>query len=101
MTDHPHGAWVTRQARNVTGGLDGEGVQVELLLRDRLTKYVSSLDTVFTYASAQVLRTPCRTPNANAHAERFVRTIRAECLDHLLIVNALHLERVLRTYLRD
>jgi len=43
---------------------------------------------------------PFRTPNANAYAERFVRTIRSECLDHLLIVNARHLERVLRTYAR-
>ena len=112
VTDHPHGAWVTQQARNVTGDLEDEGIQVDFLLRDRDTKYVSSLDTVFTGAGAQVLRTPFRTPNvrgpsswpwtpnANAHAERFVRTIRTECLDHLLIVNARHLERVLRSYLR-
>jgi putative transposase len=100
VTDHPHGAWVTQQARNVTAGLDDEGVQIAFLLRDRDTKYVSSFDTVFDGSGAQVLRTPFRTPNANAHAERFVRTIRAECLDHLLILNARHLERVLRTYLR-
>ena len=100
VTDHPHGAWVTQQARNVTGDLEDDGVKVEFLLRDRDTKYVSSFDTVFTGAGVQVLRTPFRTPNANAHAERFVRTVRAECLDHLLIVNARHLERVLRTYLR-
>ena len=45
-------------------------------------------------------QTPFRTPNANAYAERFVRTVRSECLDHLLIVNARHLERVLRSYAR-
>ena len=100
VTDHPHGAWVTQQARNVTGDLEDEGVKVEFLIRDRDTKYVSNFDTVFAGAGAQVLRTPYRTPNANAHAERFVRTIRAECLDQLMIVNACHLERVLRTYLR-
>jgi hypothetical protein len=83
-----------------TGDLDDEGVKIEFLLRDRDTKYVSSFDTVFTGAGTQVLQTPFRTPNANAHAERFVRTIRAECLDHLLILNARHLERVLRSYLR-
>jgi hypothetical protein len=100
VTDHPHGAWVTQQARNVTRDLEDESVQINFLLRDRDTKYVSSFDTVFTGAGAQVLRTPFRTPNANAHAERFVRAVRVECLDHLLIVNARHLERVLRAYLR-
>jgi transposase InsO family protein len=100
VTDHPVGAWVTQQARNVTSDLDDEGVKVEFLLRDGDTKYGSGFDTVFTGAGAEVLQTPFRTPNANAHAERFVRTIRAECLDHLLILNARHLERVLCSYLR-
>jgi len=100
VTAHPDGAWVTQQARNVTGQLEDEGVEVKFLLRDRNTKYVASFDTVFTDGGARILRTPFRTPNANAHAERFVRTIRSECLDHLLIVNARHLERVLRSYLR-
>lgn len=100
VTAHPHGAWVTQQARNVTGDLEDEDVEVKFLLRDRDTKYVSSFDAVFTGEGALVLRTPFRTPNANAHAERFVRTIRSECLDHLLIVNTRHLERVLRSYVR-
>ena len=42
--------------------------------------------------------TPFRTPNANAFAERFVRTVRSECLDHLLVVNERHLEGILRSY---
>jgi putative transposase len=96
VIDHPHCAWVTQQARNVTGDLDDEGVKADFLLRDRDTKYVSSFDTVSTGEGAPVLQTPFRTPNANAHAERFVRTIRAERLDHLSILNARHLERVLR-----
>jgi len=100
VTAHPHGPWVTQQARNVAGDLGHEGIEVKFLLRDRDTKYVSSFDTVFTGAGAQVLRTPFRTPNANAHAERFVRTVRTECFDHLLIMNARHLERVLRSYVR-
>jgi len=84
----------------VTGDIDDEGIEMKFLLRDRDTKYMASFDTVFTGAGAQVLRTPFRTPNANAHAERFVRTVRSKCLDHLLIVNARHLERVLRSYVR-
>ena len=82
-------AWVTQQARNVAGDLDHEGIEVKFLLRDRDTKYVANFDTVLTGAGAHVLRTPFRTPNANAHAERFVRTVRSECLDHLLIVHTI------------
>jgi len=100
VTAHPHGPWVTQQARNVTGDLEDQGVEIKFLLRDRDTKYVSGFDSVFTGAGGQVLCTPFRTPDANAHAERFVRSVRSECLDHLLIVNARHLERVLRTYVR-
>jgi hypothetical protein len=84
----------------VTADIDDQGIEIKFLLRDRDTKYVASFDTVFTGGGAQVLRTPFRTPNANAHAERFVRTIRSESLDHLLILNRHHLTRVLRSYVR-
>jgi putative transposase len=100
VTAHPDSAWVTQQARNVTADIDDQGIEIKFLLRDRDTKYVASFDTVFTGGGAQLLRTPFRTPNANAHAERFVRTIRSECLDHLLILNRHHLTRVLRSYVR-
>src|SRR5450631_4626044 len=55
---------------------------------------------VFGAEGTEVLRTPYRTPNANAFAERFVRILRSECLDHLQVVNEAHLERVLRSYVR-
>jgi transposase InsO family protein len=54
----------------------------------------------FAEALAQVLMTPVRAPKANAYAERWVRTVRAECLDWLLIVGRGHLERILRVYVR-
>jgi putative transposase len=98
VTAHPHALWVTQQARNVTGDIVDEGITAKFLVRDRDTKYVAGFDEVFRSKGAQILRTPYRTPNA--FAERFVRTIRAECLDHLLIVNARHLERVLHSYAR-
>ena len=100
VTAHPNGNWVTQQARNVTGNFADEGIDVKFLVRDRDTKYVASFDEVIRSEGAQILKTPFRTPNANAYAERFVRTIRSECLDHLLIVNARHLERILRSYAR-
>ena len=82
------------------GDIVGQGVTAKFLVRDRDGKYVAGFDEVFRTEGAQILRTPFRTPNANAYAERFVRTIRSECLDHLLIVNARRLERLLRSYAR-
>jgi transposase InsO family protein len=98
VTAHPNGPWVTQQARNVAGDLADAQVEPRFLVRDRDTKYVASLDEVFRSESAQILRTPFRAPNANAYAERFVRTVRCECLDHLLVVSAGHLARILRSY---
>jgi len=98
VTAHPNGNWVTQQARNVAGDIADTGIDVKFLIRDRDTKYVARFDEVFRSEATQILKTPFRTPNANAYAERFVRTIRFECLDHLLIVNARHLEHILRAY---
>jgi transposase InsO family protein len=100
VTEHPNGPWVTQQARNITGELQDAAITAKFLVRDRDTKYVSGFDQVFAGSGCRVITTPYRTPNANAVAERFVRTIRTECLDHLLVVNQRHLERVLRSYTR-
>jgi transposase InsO family protein len=98
VTAHPKAAWVTQQARNVAGDLVDERLHVKFLVRDRDTKFTTSFDEIFKSEGAQILQTPFRAPNANAYAERFVRTVRSECLDHLLVVNARHLERILRSY---
>ncbi len=100
VTAHPNAAWVTQQARNLTGDLADAGIDAKFLVRDRDTKYVASFDEVFMAEGAEILKTPYRTPNANAFAERFVRTVRSECLDHLLVVNEAHLEHILRSYAR-
>ena len=100
VTPHPNESWVAQQARNVAGDLDDAGIEVKFVLRDRDTKYVRNFDAVFLGGGAEIIKTPYRTPNANAHAERFVRTVRSECLDHLLILNARHLEQVLRNFVR-
>jgi putative transposase len=84
----------------VTGDFVDKGIDVKFLIRDRDTKYVASFDEVFRSEGTDILKTPFRAPNANAHAERLVRTVRSECLDHLLVVNARHLERILRSYAR-
>ncbi len=95
-TKNPSGDWVTQQARNL--GLDFSKQRVRFLIRDRDSKYSGAFDEVFRSEGTRIVRTPVRAPKANAIAERFVRTVRAECLDWLLILNRRHLERVLRVY---
>jgi putative transposase len=98
VTANPDGAWVTQQARNLLLVLEERGRRVRFLLRDRDTKFCRSFDDVFRSEGAEVVLTPVQAPNANAHAERWVRTVRAECLDWLLVVGRRHLDRVLRVY---
>ena len=69
------------------------------LIRDRDSKFTDAFDNVFKSAGFHVIHAPLRAPDANAYAERWVRTIREECLDHLLIMNQAHLRRVLDDYI--
>lgn len=80
--------------------LTGDFVDVEmrLVVRDRDTKHIAGFDEVVRAEGARIRTTPFRTLSANAYAERVVRTVRSECLDGLLVANARHLERVLRSY---
>jgi putative transposase len=71
---------------------------VRFLIRDRDSKYSGPFDGVFRSEGIRIVKTPVRAQKANAIAERFVRTVRAECLDWLLILNRRHLEGVLRVY---
>ena len=95
-TRNPTGEWVTQQARNLAFDLGESGVR--FLIRDRDSKYSGPSDEVFRSEGIRIVKTPVRAPKANAIAERFVRTIRADCLDWLLILNRRHLEHVLRVF---
>jgi putative transposase len=78
----------------------GEQQPFRFLIHDRDTKFSHAFDEVFRSEGMNVIRTPVQAPNANAHAERWVRTIRADCLDRILILGRRHLEHVLRIYRR-
>jgi putative transposase len=98
VTANPDGGWVTQQARNLLLVLEERGRRVRFLLRDRDAKFPRSFDDVVRSEGGEVLVTPVRAQQANADAERWVRTVRTECLDWLLIVGRGHLEQVLRVY---
>ena len=99
VTAHPTGPWVTQTARNFASDLDDTGRRFGFLIRDRDTKLTASFDAVFASIGVEAITTPVRSPRANAYAERFVRTIRTECLDQLLIFSRSHLDAVVSEYL--
>ena len=99
-TAHPTATWVTQQARDVCWDLQIAGARPTVLVRDRDGKFPSAFDAVFAAQGVRVVRTPPRSPRANAFAERWVGTVRRDCLDRLLILGPRHLEHVLREYVR-
>ena len=97
-TAHPTAAWVTPRARQLSWHLQEREQPMRFLVRDRDAKFPVSCDAVFVAEGLEVIRTPYRAPDANAYAERWVRSAREECLDHLLSASEAHLRRVLADY---
>ncbi len=100
VTAHPTGAWTAQQARNLIMDLGERAAQFRFLIRDRDSKFTAIFDGALTGNGARIIKTPVRSPRANCFAERYVGTLRRECLDHLLIHGERHLRRILTEYVR-
>ena len=98
ITAHPTQAWMTQRARELLIDLGEQASRFRLLLRDRDTKFSTAFDAVFTADGIRVVKTPVRAPRANSYAERWVRTVRTEATDWILIRGPRHLDRVLTEY---
>jgi transposase InsO family protein len=98
-TAHPTRAWVTQQARQMMWELADREPRIHFLIRDGDTKFTWTFDTVFRSEGIHIIRTPVRAPNANSYADRWIRSVRDECLDKLLIFSEDHLRRVMRDYI--
>jgi putative transposase len=99
VTANPTERWVSQQARNLAMTLAEREQPVRFLVRDRDSKFTHGFDEVFRSEGIRVIRTPVRAPKAKAHAERWVGSLRRECLDRILILGHRQLEQVVRAYI--
>jgi transposase InsO family protein len=97
-TARPDSAWVTQQARSLSMCWEDRSRPVRFLVHDRDAKYGGGFDVVFRAEGVDIIRTPIKAPRANAFAERWVKTVKTECLDRMLIVGPRHLQAILREY---
>jgi len=98
ITTNPHQIWTTQQARQLVWDLAHDGSSLRFLIHDHDSSFSKAFDAVFISEGYHVIHTPFRAPNANAFAERWIRTARQECLDHILILSSAHLKRVLSEF---
>ena len=98
ITASPTGAWTAQQARNLLMDLGERAGHFKFLIRDRDAKFTPMFDQVFAGNGMRIIRTPVRSPRANSFAERYVGTLRRECLDHPLIHGEQHLRQILAEY---
>jgi len=98
VTAYPDGEWTVQQARNLLMDLGERAARFRFLVRDRARQFTDTFDSVLAGAGIEVVKIPPRSPKANTYAERWVRTVRAEVTDRMLITGRRHLRAVLHEY---
>jgi hypothetical protein len=98
VTAHANSPGVTQAAGNLAADLEDEGRRVRFLIPDRDTKFTAGFERVVASVGAETILAPVRSPKTNGLAERWVRTVREDCLDHLVVLSRRHLGRLLGQY---
>jgi hypothetical protein len=99
ITRHPDQEWMQQMARNATGEEWGFLDQRRYALHDRDTKFCSLFRATLTAGGIKPIQLPARSPNLNSHAERWVRSVRGECLSKLILFGEASLRRALTEFL--
>ncbi len=100
ITDRPSEAWMKQMVRNLTDPFDGFLKSTRYLILDRDPLYTANVRQMLRDAGVKVLRLPARSPNLNAFTERFVRSIKSECLAKIIPLGESHLRHIIREYAR-
>ena len=100
VTAHPTAAWATQLARELISGLEDSRHRFSHLVRDRDSRFTDAFDAVFTSTGIQIMKIAPQAPRMNAFAERWVRSVRAECTDRMLIAGERHLRTILDAYVK-
>ena len=100
VTANPDGAWNAQAARNLLMDLGERAEKFKVLLRDRGGQFSDTFDHILADASIEVVKTPPQCPRANAYAERWIRTLRAELTDRMLILGERYPHQILAEYVR-
>jgi transposase InsO family protein len=99
ITPEPNGVWMKQMARNLTDGLDGFLTGCRYLIHDRANVFTEGFGMILQSSGIESVRLPACSPNLNAHAERFVRTIKESCLDQMVLFGEASLHRATSDFL--
>ena len=98
IVQEPYGKWMEQVARNATDGVDGFLTGKRYLITDRDSRFTKEFRGILHAAGVKVIRTPPRSPNLNAYAERFVRSIKEECLGMMIFFSERQLRSAVSAY---